>query len=254
MYFHSSKSDRGYRCWWYPFGCEGKTKQVSFSSEFYPFTKTCGVELALNADSDSTVAFNIKIPYMFSWYVSMNSLVGYRNWWGKMLGLSGWRKHDGRRFGISWYSGDGCMSGGSLDIKLGAFDNGWESSDPKWLSMSFYPEKFLFGNYTAKDKEIETTYRTVFFKGVRGYPDKNHILKCVLTEMTWTWKRFRKPFTMARYEVSSEEGIPHPGKGTCDYNCDETALYSQSSSAKNAKDAIDRFVQAVYKYRTTYPL
>ena len=59
---------------------------------------------------------------------------------------------------------------------------------------------------------------------------------------------------MLRSEVSSEEGIPHPGKGTCDYNCGESALYSSTSPESNPDLAFEKFKNDAIWYRKNYPL
>ena len=61
---------------------------------------------------------------------------------------------------------------------------------------------------------------------------------------------------MKRYEVSCDDknGVPHPGKGTTGYNCDESALHSQTGAANSRKEAVEKFVESVYWYRKNYPL
>lgn len=237
--FHCIKETglyKGWRCWIYPFANTALYNYDKFKIgiEFYPWTDAgCpGINLSLKADPEHTISASIKIPFLLALYVTLSSKIGYAAWWRKLLRLSEDRKYDGRDWGIRWSPSYGCVDGGSIDINLGSYNNCWSSKDPKWLSMHFYPMRFLCGRATYIEQDNETTEHQVLIKYSRDYPDKVYILKCKEFVSTWTWKRFKKPLVITRYEVSSNEGVPHPGKGTTGYNCEESALYSQTCIAK----------------------
>lgn len=259
--FHCIKSEnkhKGWRCWFYPF-TDPKKDKCSIGAELYLWTDLDmpGFNVYGTADSEDTIGFNINVPFLFSIYVHADlGMVGYSNWWRKLLRLDDEHKYDGRKWGIRYVKDNDCIDGGYLSIDLGRYDNMWSSRDPKWLSTSIYPRVVLCGRAAYSEQDNGTTQHTVMIKGNRGYADKEYVLNCKEFVSTWTWKRFKKPYSLKRYEVSCDDknGVPHPGKGTTGYNCDESALHSQTSPANSREEAIQKFVASVDWYRANYPL
>lgn len=250
---------KGWRCWFHPFTDNPKKDKWNICIEFYPRTDydMPGILLTASADCEKTVGFNINIPFLFSLYVKADlGMVGYSIWWRKLLRLDEERKYDGRKWGIRYIKDGDCIDAGYLDISLGRYDNHWKSSDPKWLSISIHPRVVLCGrtSYTEEDKGI--TEHKVLIKGSRGYSDKEYMLSCKEYISKWIWKRFKKPYLLKRYTVEcvDKNGVPHPGKGTASYNCEESALHSQTSAANSREEAIQKFVDSVNWYRANYPL
>ena len=70
------------------------------------------------------------------------------------------------------------------------------------------------------------------------------------------WKRPRWPFEqrILRGDLECEEGIPHPGKGTCSYNCGDDATYGICAPINIKDDIIGEFVSGVLDKRRRYPL
>lgn len=255
MKFRCQKESKGgWRSWWYPFGYD--KNRFCVHNEFYPFTdsKMPGIKLELEADCERTISFSIRIPFLFSWWFSIDAMWGYSDWWRNFLRLDDERKYDGRQWGISWYNGDGCMSGGSLDLYLGSHTNMWKSSDPKWYRFSIYPQEVLFGKWKAESKDGEITKHKISVSESKNFPASEHEVECKEFITTWTWPRFRKPFILTRYEVSCKEGVPHPGKGTAAYNCEDTCLYSSTTPSKSREEAVDKFKESAEYYRKHYPL
>ena len=101
----------------------------------------------------------------------------------------------------------------------------------------------------------QTEYRELLIPAYKEeYPEKKYNCKCTLRERIWTFQRFKKPYKMLGTEIECEEGIPHPGKGTCDYNCQDGTLYSQSSPVDNIDEALEHFKEQAIWYRKHYPL
>jgi len=220
-------------------------------------SSTSGFNIEFNADCEGTISLSCGIHKLIACYLTLDASFGYKDWWRSLLRLDHEHRHEGRVFGIRWcHNVDGCTSGPSLDIKLGSFPNSWSRKDPKWLSTSFYPEKWIFGKCEYKHEPVKTTKHLVTIKAGRSYSEKDYELTCIEFKSSWTWPRFRKPLIMTRFEVKTDEpgGVPHPGKGTCDYNCDEGGLVSETSASKTAEEAVDKFVEQVYWYRKNYPL
>jgi len=242
------RAQKGWRWWWH------YDKPLTIRNELYLFVRGCALKLNLHADSESTISFHIAIPYLISWFFTVDARFGYSEWYRKLLCLDDDHKYGGRQFGFSYYNGDGCMSGGSINLYCGAYINEWNSKDPKWYNISIYPQEILFGSYSANTKDLDTTDHIVTIEADRNYPEKTYTLQCKEFQTTWTWPRLRKPFVLNRYEVSCEGGVPHPGKGTADYNCNESSLNSQTCISGSRKEAVDKFVEQVYWYRKNYPM
>lgn len=264
-HFHCIESNcskhKGWRCWIYPFAniLGSHHDRVNVGIEFYPWTDIDmpGFNVYGKANDEHTIGFSVNVPFLFSLYVHADlAKWGYSNTWRKILRLDEDRKYDGREWGIKYIKDSDCIDGGYLNIKLGRYDNCWKSSDPKWLSTSIHPRVVLCGRAAYSEQDNGTTQHTVTIKGNKEYADKEYVLNCKEFISTWTWKRFKKPYSLKRYDVSTQDkdGVPHPGKGTTGYNCGESALQSQTSPANSREEAVAKFVESVYWYRKNYPL
>jgi hypothetical protein len=242
----------GWRSWFEPLGYNGN---FTIRNELYLFKKDFSVQLTLRDDCEGTISFNLCIPFLFSWYFSLDAKFGYSDWWKKLLRLDSFMRQ-GRKWGIRWHSAYGCVDGGSLDILLGSYENESRSTDPKWLSLCFYPKTILCGKTEYEEYESDNITKKVMIKGDKSYPDKEYDLYCSVRECRWSWKRFLKPLLMTRTTVEVINGgqVPHPGKGTTCYNYGESGLSSQSSAESDPDKAIEKFVEQVYWYRKNYPL
>jgi len=252
MRIRKCREHNGWR-WWINFGDYAK-RGDTVRIEFYPGRRELGCTLSMRAQGESTISLMLKIPFLFSLYVTWDTMWGYSTKWSKFLCLDDDRRYDGREFGFSWYGADGCISGGSINFYLGSHLNGWSSKDPKWLRTHIYPQEILCGKDTVKMEDLETTEHSVTIPGNSTYPEKTYTVKCKEFRTTWTWPRFKKPLIINRFEVECEEGVPHPGKGTCDYNCDESRLYSQCAPADSREHAVQKFIDSCAWYRKNYPM
>jgi len=264
-HFHCIESNcgkhKGWRCWIYPFAniLGSHHDRVNVGIEFYPWTDVDmpGFNVYGKANDEHTIGFSVNVPFLFSLYVHADlAKWGYSKVWRKILRLDEEHKYDGRSWGIKYIKNSDCIDGGYLSIELGRYDNCWSSKDPKWLHTSIHPRVVLCGRATYSEQDNGTTQHTVTIKGNKEYADKEYVLNCKEFISTWTWKRFKKPYSLKRYEVSTQDkdGVPHPGKGTTCYNCEESALQSQTSPANSREEAVAKFVESVHWYRKNYPL
>lgn len=253
MYFLNTKNDGGGR--WLRWSFENGHTAVNL--EIYPFRREFAIEVDFRADCDRTILFTLKLPFLFSAYLSFDTRFGYSMWWSqKFLRLDSDRRYDGRGFGIRWCSPDGDAHNplGTIDIKLGRHLNCWKSSDPRWMDIVINPNKWVFGKRSYTSNTIGEDIRWVVIPGGYSYDEKSYLCKCVMTEDVWSFQRFKKPLKLTRTEVSCEEGVPHPGKGTCEYNCGEDRLFSSNMCCDNFDEAFDEFKNAVLDMRKRYPL
>lgn len=252
MRFRICKEEKyGWRSWFEPFGYNGR---ITIRNEFYLFKKDFDIALSFRHDSEGCVAFHIAIPFLFSWYFGLDALFGYTDWWKNL-----WRirsKFGSRKFEFGWLPAYGSVDGGSFKCSFGGKLYEWSSRDPWWYSFSFTPKTFFCGKTKYEETDKATVDRRVLVKGDHKYPDQEYDLICKVFESKWSWKRFLKPLIITRTNVEVANGgqVPHPGKGTADYNCGEDGLRSQTSAESDPDKAIEKFVDQVYWYRKNYPL
>ncbi len=241
----------GWRSWFEPFGYNGN---FSITNELYLFKPECSMSLTLRHEAERCISFHLALPFLFSWYFSVNAMFGYSDWWQKLLMRK--EKYKSRVYKIKWLPAYGSVDGGSINCSIGGHQYEWNSRDPWWYSFSFTPKTFFCGKTQFEEKEVDRVYKKVLIKGNNTYPDKEYELVCIIRDSKWSWKRFLKPLRMTRTTVEVADGnfIPHPGKGTTDYNCDESSMGSLSTAESDPEKAFDYFVEQVYWYRKNYPL
>lgn len=252
MRFRINKEEKyGWRSWFEPFGYNGR---FTIRNELYLFKSDFGISLTLRHDSERCIGIHLALPFLFSWYFSIDAAFGYSDWWHKLLMRK--EKYRSRVYKIDWLSAHGSVDGGSINCSIGGHEHEWNSRDPWWYSFSFTPKTFFCGKTKFEEREIGKVYKKVLIKGNHSYPDKEYELVCKVRESKWSWPRFLKPLEMTRttVEVADETGVPHPGKGSCDYNCGEGSLYSNSTAESDPEKAFNDFVEQVYWYRKNYPL
>lgn len=128
----------------------------------------------------------------------------------------------------------------------------WSSKDPKWWSFNFQldPRIILFGDTTydsevLKEEEVEVPM-----------PEKTYKMKVKLCEDKWSYEKLPSWFGQKVLKAHCDliEPIPHPGKGTTDYNCGYDALHYIIMPATSIDDAIGKVVTNVLDKRRRYPL
>ncbi len=131
----------------------------------------------------------------------------------------------------------------------GEFCKNWGNSrsrDPWWMSWNINIPDLLFGR-SKYSEEIVREQDVKIPMPEKEYDGKGKLLLC-------TWKRPRWfAQKMYRTEIDVPEGIPHPGKGTCDYNCGDDKLFSETKPNTSIKDAICDMVRQATWYRLNYP-
>lgn len=246
MWFHSQNLNevngkeyspwRYGRCWWH----FDDRNEISFEWLFGKLKFNLGLEASLHGDH--TVLFSFVVPLIsihwgFSWCWLEN-----RGWYKRFVEPD--KEHStfmGKNFSLrifNWalwwdiYSDEGC----------------WCSGDPKWKSGSFHFIDWLLGSVKCSERTLS--------EGPTKIPmqEKTYDATYKIFESTWRRKRWPFPKRVVNSTIDCKEGIPHPGKGTCSYNCDDDALFSQTSCVKNEWEAVGQFVGSVLGYRKRYPL
>jgi len=205
--------------------------------------------------SEHTLAFNVRFLF-FSIYLHLTSQwLENKKWYGKIL------KEDETVVEYSWGKGmkqhatEHSVSFSVYDKfvmwKLWAPDD-WNRSIPKWRNgglelCDLFLGKLSVNNVTLHEEDVKVPMSEKEYDAhVKIYSHQR--------------KRSRWPFVkrILRGQIECEEGIPHPGKGTCGYNCGDDRTYSINKPVTNkgrgVSELIGSMVSSVSYYRDKYPL
>lgn len=176
--------------------------------------------------------------------------------------------------------------GGSVWWSLWEWRGGWSSGANKvapwdstgWTS-TWHVVDWLLGATKHEREQLDRTSVTFTMPEGYGYEAAEHQAEVVTERRQW-W-RPRWPWGRVDniiVEVTVEGGVPHPGKGTTAYNCDEDALITASTvvdetpwgqapmlgTADRPLDTdelhqwqqagIQHFIESATEYRRRYPL
>lgn len=126
-------------------------------------------------------------------------------------------------------------------------DNVWPHK--KGWSWTFDPVRFVFGRLDCTRETLSESVHRI------PMPEANY--EATVKMVRFRWKRRRLPWasqTVLKADVEIPDGIPHPGKGTMDYNCGPDATYGLCAPARDAEEAVGMVVASVLRDRRRYPL
>jgi hypothetical protein len=216
----------------------------TISIELYKGKDEFSIGLILQNDFEKTITFNLALPFLFKFYISIDTDLCKTQWWRKLLLLNEEHKYDGRRFGIS-LSPDEVAWGKTYYFSFDFGTYPWCSGGG--LSIFKCLTDLVYGNFNYTKQVIEEWNKTVFIPGVGNYSDGTYDLIIKREVANWKWKRFNKTFTATYYDVECEKGVPHRFKwGTQD------GLFSASFEATSVNEAIDKFIDCIQKKRMRY--
>lgn len=246
MRFHSQnlkKEDRenvwfNSRCWIYPFSGDNS------------YRTSIGIQLVLPSESlrftfdinDGDSAFGLSIcVFLFGLYINIeNPLL---NRFARWLTINKQNKYGCQReFGFYTY-GDAIVTHfwhDSMDSSNNRHIFGFLNTYTHVLDILL--GKNVYTSEVLKEKKVEIPM-----------PEKTYLGKGTLELCTWKRPRwFAK--SIRRVTIEVEGGVPHPGKGTTSYNCDDNALHSLTTCEDSIEKGVGVFVGSVLDYRNRYPL
>jgi len=144
----------------------------------------------------------------------------------------GWRVHDWKLWADVWGK-----------------PHEWSSRGPWWhhFSVNLHPMDLLFGK--VKYSEGDTIHDSVVDFPM---PEKSYRGRVQIQANEWKRRRWPFPKVIIRAHVDMEEPIPHPGKGTCSYNCGDDALHGLCAPCRTVEEAIGLVVGSVLDSRKRY--
>lgn len=211
--------------------------------EWSAFQNTCAATLDLDV-SERRLVWHLALPFLFSVFIGMRMPV-----WVTRLPF----KH--RRAGYDY-------QGLHRAVGVRVFDSAiwwslWEdinemrSCDPWWyrgrLGLNDIAT-LLFGRERVECATIEEKLTLI------DMPERKYPATFKRERMVWTRPRLPRFLSHARItsSVDVHGGVPIPGKGENSWDCDDDALFSQSSAAATEAEAVASFCAAVMRDRERY--
>ena len=182
----------------------------------------CGIDLEVIGRSERAVHFSIRIPYLFSLYLS------FRNFF-KLPDVD-------REISVR-------IIEGSIFWTLWRTPHEWHSGD--WRNDSFNLPNFLRGRPKHSERDISTHEVDI------PMPEGMYPAKIRLYESTWRYPRWF-PRRLVRAEIEMVKPIPVPGKGENSWDIDDDAIFGGTYHASTIPEAIAAITRSAYRDREKY--
>lgn len=115
------------------------------------------------------------------------------------------------------------------------------------FEITFNPADFFLGNKKYTERDISIAPATV------ALPEGEYPVTVRMFESTWKRPRWPKIIRIIRADVNSEKGIPsHAGKGECEWDLDDDALFGMTCRASTAEEAVRKVSESILRDRAKY--
>lgn len=204
-----------------------------------------GVSLDVGGgDSDRDVVFALRIPY-FGVYLSAED-IWPRRW---EFYNPGQKYPSSRELSVAWHNqalwialwrdpDESYGRGGPLF---------WKDARSRQRHIVIHPLDILLGRTRCETERLDAQSAEV------ELPEGRYPVQVVIERRTWTrprWPWSRKVRISAN--VSSEKGLPIPGKGENGWDCDDDAYYSIGTPTATVIDAVQHAAKQVLETRMRY--
>lgn len=243
MWTHAHKMRGSYRRWLHFSGPDMKNigLEVSYGRKRF---KALGIDFTVGGGDCRTFGAMLGL-YVICIFISFNGFHTIRR-----------AKHPldyGREFGLYWSFGE--LFG--LTVKFLALEMEWSRDWRRTgINLTWNPIDALFGRLRHRVDSKEALIKTqVLVPARHGYDEAAHKVEVVMSDESW--KRPRLPWVSSRIRrahIECLDPIPHPGKGTTGYNCDEDALHALTCPANTVHDGLAALVNSAMSCRRRYPL
>ena len=129
-------------------------------------------------------------------------------------------------------------------------DDCWDATDPWYRRGSFHLDEALLGKREYRCDNLGPPIRTHVQMLEGAYP-------VTVQQQRQRWWRRRWPWWPCRiertsFDVTSEHGIPFPGKGENSWDCGDDALFGTAFAVATIEEACARYRAVVLEYRQKY--
>lgn len=217
-------------------------KNNSVNLELYPGNDSFSLRIEFQNDFENTIMFNLSLPFLFKFYVSLDTKLCKTKWWQKLLLLDEEHKYEGRSFAIA-VNPDEVAWGKDYYLQLQLGEYPWSSGG----GYSFFKSMtdLIYGNMSYSQETLDKWNRSVFIPGVAGYSDGTYDLVIRKQLSKRVWKRFNKKQSEVYFTIDCEKGVPDRFK----YGSQDR-VFSSSFSASCLNEAIEKFIADIQESRT----
>lgn len=184
--------------------------------------------------AEDTLAGGVALPPVAFWWS-----VELRNpptWLKRLQERMG---YDGREVGVHIHNS-------TLWVKLWAPEHEWSADQPKWMDWNFNPIDFILGANRYTHQSLETVEVEV------PMPEGVYPAKVEVFESTWKRDRWPWPKRMVRTRIKPAKPIPVPGKGENSWDCEDDAIWGQTSPASTPEAAVAALVASAMETRAKH--
>lgn len=200
-----------------------------------------GLSLLFNSSNERTISFGISLPYLFKFYVTLDSLyVSRLSWWKKLI-----QPEYANRYNHILINKDLDSVDGGYNIFL-AFWSTVDSSDGGFSKL-INTNNLIFGEFKLKKSIINEFNEKVFVPAGGLYEGDYYDLKIKEIFYDYKWQRFNRKLSGSRYEIECESGVPHREKFGMQDRCYSLTLPMNSCGSKN--EAIQEFIKDIQNTR-----
>ena len=241
MWFNKSMDSKIKGMAWFHFSND---KTIGF--EWIFLRPYFGISIDLGGEESNELCLHIAIPFLFSFWIYFEGFAI-----GRYLNRFCYKR--------KWYDGI------KTSIRIHNNTIWWSFLVPERYGSpvnqnisilrcgNFDFADFFLGRIKHTSKITESYYTSFLVPGCGEYKPKTHNAKYTKTVNEWKRPRWFRTI-LNRVELKMIEPIPHPGKGTCSYNCGEDALHSINLVGETLMDAIQAAIDDVTYKRKNYPL
>jgi hypothetical protein len=182
-----------------------------------------------HGDGDDGIMFHAAIPWLFSVFISIDSIFGKTFHYPNESRETGISFHDGTFY---FYPFAKVMSWSTKDS--------WYS---KYHAFNLY--ETAFGRDKYSEEQI-TPWEPI----VVAMPEGKYGGKLRL--FTSVWKNRIRTKRIRRADIEMETGVPFPGKGENSWDCGEDCTYGLTCPANEPEEAIASLIKSVLRNRRVY--
>lgn len=212
--------------------------------ELYRAKDEFSISLKFQNDFENTITFNLTLPFLFKFYISLDTKLCKTKWWQKLLCLSEENKYEGRHFGVKLFPDE--VAWGKDYIFIMEFAT-YPHSSGGGLSVFKSSSELIYGSFEYEKKVLDEENHNVFIPGTYGYSDGYYDLVLRRIVSYWKWKRFNKKYSSTYYDVECENGVPHRFKWGC-----QDAIILIGVDGVNSREAIINFIDKIQEDRKRY--
>lgn len=187
------------------------------------------LEVQIGGDEGEIVTFHVNIPFIIRFWLMVQC-------WPLQHALHLPDEARNTGFYFSWPI---------FHVEIWQKIHEWRQGDWSW---SWLLDDLIFGRAQYSRIVYHTEHVNI------PMPEAEYPAKVELHDEYWKRPRKKTVHRRGAWVEIDGDGIPHPGKGTTSYNCDDDALMAMGANVETVWEAVKEVIKQVNWYREHYPL